>query len=172
MVQDLGSRAGVAINSYYGSKPPRQSGCLWRQVLDISLSWGRCRPFIRIYCSKDRGKVNTEFTDIHHGKQLGFWPVSEEYQPMWAGFGRILVSCDRSFNQTSARNIVTMDFVQIQAILAIFVARKSSGENPRWTDYFWSWTIESQLDRCLWEQEQKQEVTGSVENGRKQLSFS
>ena len=26
-----------------------------------------------------RGKVNAEFLDIHHGKKLGLWPVSEEY---------------------------------------------------------------------------------------------
>ena len=57
--------------------------------------------------------------------------------------------------QTSAQNIVTMDFVSIQAILAMFVARKSLGEDPRWTDYFWSWKIGSQVDKCLREQEQK-----------------
>ena len=25
------------------------------------------------------GKVNSEFPGIHHGKKLGFWPVTEEY---------------------------------------------------------------------------------------------
>ena len=65
--------------------------------------------------------------------------------------------------QTSPQNIVTMDFVSIYAILAIFVARNSSMEDPSWTDFFWRWKIGSQLDKCLREQERKQEVTGSVE---------
>ena len=34
------------------------------------------------------------------------------------------------------------------------------------------WITAGSMDKCLREQEQKQEVTGSVENGRKWLSFS
>ena len=52
------------------------------------------------------------------------------------------------------------------------MAQNSLGEDPSWKSVCGSWPIGSQLDKCLREQEHKQEVTGSVENGRKWLSFS
>ena len=48
------------------------------------------------------------------------------------------------------------------------MAQNLSGEGPSWTDFFWSWTIQSQLDKF----QREREVTGSVENGGKWLRFS